>query len=155
MLKRLLGKLCLIFLLLPTLSLAAVDLLLNEDDVATKIVKDPDYQLLDARSADAQRLAPLAYSTKYQKTMYVKKGLVLIVADTDAAALEIAQSIPAVERSVYAIKGGAEAWKRALAKEESPSAMPHSFVIPKNTCEPGKPVMTLKGNQALKHPQEK
>ena len=155
MLKRLLGKLFLVFLLLPTLSWAAVDLLLNEDDVAAKILKDPDYQLLDARSADTQRLIPLAYSIKYQKTMYLKKGLVLIVADTDTAALEIAQSIPAAERSVYAIKGGAEAWKRALAKEESPAAMPHSFVIPKNTCEPGKPVMTLKGNKAVKQTQEK
>ncbi len=91
-------RFCLTLLLLPTMAFAAEDLLLNEDVLASYLAKQPECQLLDARSAEAQRNAPLAFSTKYQKSMAIKKGLVLIVADSDAAALAIAQSMPASDR---------------------------------------------------------
>jgi hypothetical protein len=148
--KQLLRRFCLVVLLLPALSFAAGELLLNEDDLAAKVAKEPDYQLLDARSAGAQLNAPLAFSTKYQKVMPIKKGLVLIVAETDAAAVEIAQSIPAVaDRTVFAVKGGAEAWKRVAAKAAPPSAMSDSFVIPMNTCEQGTPLLELKRDKPV------
>jgi hypothetical protein len=150
MTKQLLRKFCLAILMLPALCLAANDLLLGENDLAAKIEKDKSYQLLDARSAGAQRIAPIAFSTRYQTTMPIKKGLVLIVADTDAAALEIAQSIPAgADRTVFAVKGGAEAWQHVSLNASPSSAMSDSFVIPMNTCEQGKPLQVLKRNKPL------
>src|SRR3970040_1050001 len=103
--KRTLRMLGAALLILPTMSFAAEDLLLNEDSLAAKIGKEPNCQLLDGRSPEARRSAPLAFSMRYQKNMAIKKGLVFVVADSDEAALEIARSIAAdAERSVYAVK---------------------------------------------------
>jgi len=147
---------CLAVLMAPALCLAANDLLLGENDLAAKIEKDKNYQLLDARSAEAQRIAPIAFSTRYQTTMPIKKGLVLIVADTDAAALEMAQSIHAgSDCTVFAVKGGAEAWQRVSLNASPPSAMSDSFVIPMNTCEQGKPLQELKRNKPWLEPKNK
>lgn len=139
---------CLAVLISPALCLAANDLLLDENDLAAMIEKDPDYQLLDARNAEARRITPIAFSTKYQTVMPINKGLVLVVADTDDAALKIAQSIPSgADRTVFAVKGGTEAWRRVSLNASPPSTMSDSFIIPKNTCEPGKTVMELKRNK--------
>jgi hypothetical protein len=141
MTKRTLLGCCFALLVVPALCLAANDLLLGEKDLAAKIEKDTNYQLLDARSAEAQRIAPIAFSTKYQTIMP-------IVADTDAAALKIAKSIPAeADRTVFAVKGGAEAWQRVSSNASPPSTMSDSYVIPMNTCEPGKPLQVLKRNK--------
>jgi hypothetical protein len=148
MTKRTLLGCCFALLVVPALCLAANDLLLGEKDLAAKIEKDTNYQLLDARSAEAQRIAPIAFSTKYQTIMPIRNGLVLIVADTDAAALKIAKSIPAeADRTVFAVKGGAEAWQRVSSNASPPSTMSDSYVIPMNTCEPGKPLQVLKRNK--------
>jgi len=156
MIKRILPGCCLAILMMPALCLAANDLLLGENDLAAKIEKDKDYQLLDARSAEAQRIAPIAFSTRYQAAMPIRKGLVLIVAGTDAAALEIAQSIPAgSDRTVFAVKGGAEAWQRVSLNASPPSTMSNSFVIPMNTCEPGKPLQELKRNKPQQESKSK
>lgn len=137
------------FLMLPVLCFAADGLLLGSEQLAEKVRKSGgDYQLLDARSAEAQRIAPIAFSTKYQKVMPIKKGLVLIVADSDAAAMEIAQSIPAgSDRNVFAVMGGAETWQRVSSEASPHSEIPDSFVIPANTCEQGKPIQELKRNK--------
>ena len=140
--KRTLRILGASLLILPTLSLAAGDLLLNEDSLAAKLGKEPNCQLLDARSAETQRSAPLAFSTHYEKTVPIRKGLVFVVADSDAAALEIAQTIPAAsDRSVFAVKGGADAWKRVQSK--SATVVAPNFVVPKGTCELGAPSMKI------------
>ena len=147
---------CLAILMLPTLCLAAGELLLGEAELATMLEKVRDYQLLDARGADAQRLAPIAFSTKYQKMMPIKNCLVLIVADTDAAALKIARSIPAnADRSVFAVKGGAETWQHVSSKTSPQFSMSDSFVIPMNTCEQGKPLQELKRNKPWQKPESK
>lgn len=153
--KRTLRRLALALLCLPALAFAAADLLLDEAAVAAQLGKTPDYQLLDARPVAAQQAVPLAFSTKYQPLMAVKKGLVFVVADTDADALKIAGSIPADGRSVFAVKGGATAWKQAVAKTPVTSAMPDNFTIPKNTCEAGKAVQELKSDQALQREKKK
>ncbi len=139
--------LCSMFLLLPKVCTAKDGLLLGSDELTAKIRQAEKYQLLDARNATAQRNAPIAFSTKYRKTMAIKKGLVLIVADTDTAAVEIARSISdAPGRSVFAVQGGEKTW-RQVAAEASPPVMPDSFVIPMNTCEQGKPLQELRRNQ--------
>jgi hypothetical protein len=146
--KKVLIGLCSVLSLLPAVCVATDALLMGFDELTAKIRQVKEYQLLDARSAEAQRGAPIAFSTKYRKMMPIKKGLVLIVADTDAAALEIAQSIPgAAGRNVFAVQGGAETWRRVSSQTSPPSAMPDSFVIPMNTCEQGKPLQELKRNK--------
>jgi len=142
--------------MLPTLCLAAGEILLGDAELAAKLEKVRDYQLLDARNAEAQRLAPIAFSTKYQKMMPIKNGLVLIVADTDAAALKIARSIAAnADRNVFAVKGGAETWQHVSSKTSPQSSMSDSFVIPMNTCEQGKPLQELKRNKPWQKPESK
>lgn len=146
--KKVLFGLCLVLLQLPSVCVAADALMLGCDELTAKIRQTREYQLLDARSTGAQRSAPIAHSTKYRKIMPLKKGLVLIVADTDAAALEVAQSIPATaDRNVFAVQGGAKTWQRVLSQTSPASAMPDSFVIPMNTCEQGKPLQELKRNK--------
>lgn len=156
MTKHAIRSCCLIILMLPTLCLAAGELLLGDAELAAKLEKVTDYQLLDARKADAQRLKPIAFATRYQKMMPIKNGLVLIVADTDAAALKIALSIPAnADRSVLAVKGGAETWQRVSSKTSPQFPMSDSFVIPMNTCEQGKPLQELKRNKPWQKPESK
>lgn len=153
LLQRALRHVALVLLILPVPVFADEGMLLDAPMLAAKLGHSAEFQLLDARSTEAQRSMPLAFATRYQPLMAVKKGMVYVVADNDAAALEIAGSIPAEGRSVFAVKGGAEAWKAAVAKTPSVSAMPDRFVVPKNTCEPGKTVVKLKSNKVLQ--QEK
>lgn len=150
MIKRILRSSCMALLLSPVSGLAAVDLLLDEAGLSAKLDQVQDYQLLDARNAEAQRNSPIAFSTRYQKTTPIKKGLVLVVADTDAAALEIAKAIPAAsDCSVFAVKGGSAAWQRVMARVPQITSVSGSFVIPKNTCEQGKPIQELKRDKPL------
>lgn len=143
-------------LLLPALAGAAEDMLLGETAVAVLLDKNPGYQLLDARNAEAQRVAPLAFSTRYQPMMPFRKGLVLVVADSDVAATEIARAIPADPgRRVHAVKGGVDAWKRIADKAAPPTALPDKFVIPMNTCEQGKPLQELKRDKPKSQPPKK
>jgi hypothetical protein len=153
---RILRCVCLTLLLLPMLSFGAEELLLDEGALSTRLGLTQDYQLLDARSAEAQRNTPIAFSTRYQSTMPVKKGLVLIVADTDAEALAIAKSIPAApDRFVFAVKGGCESWQRVMTKTPVSTSVSRSFVIPTNTCEQGKPIQELKRDKPLQQFQTK
>jgi len=136
-------------LLLPALSLAATDLLLDEQSLAAKIGKEPNYQLLDARSGEARRLTPLPFSIRYDRTVAIGKGLVFVVADSDAAALEIAQSIAATgNRNVFAVKGGADAWKRVQSK--SATVVAPGFVVPKGTCDLGEPSLEFEAPSGKK-----
>jgi hypothetical protein len=136
--------------MLPGLCMGAEPLLLDENALSKKIEQVEDCQLIDARDPETQRLAPLAFSTRYGINTRFNKALVLIVAETDAEAVEIAQSIPAAKgRSVFAVKGGDEAWQRVAAKASRATSVSKSFVIPKDTCEQGKPIQELKRDKPL------
>ena len=156
MTMSILRSVCLALLMLPGLSMGAEPLLLDEGTLSKKVEQDPDYQLIDARNPEAQRLAPIAFSTCYRINVTFIKGLVLIVADSDAEAVAIARSVPAAPgRSVFAVKGGAEAWRHVAAKAPPVTSVSKSFVIPKNTCEQGKPIQELKRDKPLQQFQTK
>jgi hypothetical protein len=143
-------SICLLLMFLPVPGLAVEAILLDERSLSTKLDQAEDYQLLDARKAEVQRDSPIAFSTRYQQSTPVKKGLVLVVADTDAVALEIAKAIPAAsDRSVFAVKGGNAAWQRVMQKIPQITSVSGSFVIPKNTCEQGKPIQELNRDKPL------
>ncbi len=155
MIKKILrsGSLLLLF---PVLAFGMDDVLLDEATLSFKLGRAQDYQLLDARSAQAQRDAPIAFSTRYEPNTAVKGGLVLVVADTDAAASAIAQAIVAggADRAVFAVKGGYDSWQRVARKSSASTSIAGGFVIPKNTCEQGKPIQELKRNKPLQHLQK-
>lgn len=137
-------------LMLPGLCIGAEPLLLEEGTLSKKIEQIQDYQLIDARNPEAQRIAPIAFSTCYRINVTFIKGLVLVVADTDAEAVAITQAVPAAPgRSAFAVKGGAEAWQRVAAKASPVTSVSRSFVIPKNTCEQGKPIQELQRDKPL------
>jgi hypothetical protein len=137
-------------LMLPGLCMGAESLLLDEDTLAKKVGQDQDYQLLDARNTQAQRIAPIAFSTCYRINVTFSKGLVLIVADSDAEAVAIAQSVPAAPgRSVFAVIGGFDAWQRVASRSSPVTSVSRSYVIPKNTCEQGKPIQELQRDKPL------
>lgn len=150
MTMRILRSGCLALLMLPGLCMGAGPLLLDEGAVLTKVDQVQDYQLIDARSPEVQRSAPLAFSTLYRINATFMKGLVLVVADSDAEAVAIARSIPAApSRSVFAVKGGAEGWRHVATRASSTASASRSFVIPKDTCEQGKPIQELKRDKPL------
>lgn len=156
MILRILRSGCLALFLLPGLSMGAEPLLLDEGAVSKKIEQVQDYQLIDARDSEMQRLAPLAFSTRYGINTRFNKSLVLIVADTDADAMEIAKSVPTVKgRSVYAVQGGDETWFRVAKKASAVTSVSKTFVIPKNTCEQGKPIQELRRDKPLQQFQKK
>ncbi len=155
MIKKILrsGSLLLLF---PVLAFGMDDVLMDEATLSFKLDRAQDYQLLDARSAQAQRDAPIAFSTRYEPNTAVKGGLVLVVADTDAAASAIARAIVAggADRAAFAVKGGYDSWQRVARKSSASTSIAGGFVIPKNTCEQGKPIQELKRNKPLQHSQK-
>jgi hypothetical protein len=147
---------CMALVMLPGLCMGAEPLLLDDDALSKKIEQVQDYQLLDARDPETQRIAPLAFSTRYGINARIDKALVLVVADSDAEAVEIARSIPAENgRAAFAVKGGDEGWRRVTAKASTATSVSKTFVIPKNTCEQGKPIQELKRDQPLQQFQKK
>lgn len=156
MIKRLQKLFWLVVLTCPLSASAAQGVLLDEAALVVKLQQHADYQLLDARGDEAQRLAPIAFSTRYRINTTIKKGLVLVVADTDAAAAEVAGAIPpAAGREVYAVQGGELAWRRVIANLPAQSADSKSFVIPHSTCEQGKPLQELKRDSLLQQAKQR
>lgn len=101
--------------------------------------------VIDARSDKSRKAAPLANTLAYRKGLKINPtGVVVIVADTDAKAIEIGEILAARSKAkeVYAVQGGASTWQ-AVTEGSIFSGMPRSFVIPKNTCEQGTPLQEL------------
>lgn len=143
-------NLLLVLLFLPALSWAGNEVLLDETQLSALIAKENDYQLLDARNTEAQRSKPIAFSTTYRFNTPISNGLVMLVADDDKSAIEIAQSISAsINRRVYAIQGGSEVWQKVMSNAPPSKSVSGSFVIPKNTCEQGNPIQKLQRNKPL------
>jgi hypothetical protein len=156
MTMRILRGACLALLMLPGAGMGAEAMLLEESALLKKLEQGQDCQLIDARSPEMQQLAPLAFSTRYSINVSINKALVLVVAESDAEAVEIASSIPAAAgRVVFAVKGGFEVWQRVAAKASPVTSVSKTFVIPKNTCEQGKPIQELKRNKPLQQFQKK
>lgn len=115
---------------------------------------EPPCCVVDARGADRQRKHPLAEALPYRPDLrIIPTASVIVVADRDRDALavgaELAKKHPG--KTIYAVKGGAQAWESVLKSLNAPaySTAPGapagtSFVIPHNTCETGTPLQILK-----------
>ena len=102
--------------------------------------------VIDARSTKNRKRDPLANTLTYRKGLKINPtGVVVVLADTDAEALEVGETLAESSKAkeVYAVKGGAATWKAATIAELL-KTRPKSFVIPKNTCEQGTPLQELR-----------
>lgn len=109
----------------------------------------PPCCVVDART-DAQRQSkPIAEAMPYRPGMkIVPTATVVVVADTDAAALAVAKALDKSYpgKTIAAVKGGQPVWEAVLVDLEVASGSvkgSYSFVIPRNTCEQDKPLQTL------------
>lgn len=102
--------------------------------------------VIDARSNNFRKSTPLADALPYRKGLKINPtGVVVVIADTDARALEVGEILAASSKAkeVYAVQGGLATW-RVVTGGSAFSALPRSFVIPKNTCEQGIPLQELR-----------
>jgi len=105
--------------------------------------------VVDAR-ADAQRQArPINEALPYRPGMTINpSATVVVVADTDAAALQVAKQLEKAYpgKAIAAIKGGQPVWEAILIDQQAAAGSvqgSRSFVIPRNTCEQDTPLQTL------------
>lgn len=107
--------------------------------------------VVDARSRLRRMRQPIPEAVIYDAdTVLTPTSTVVVVADDDGQAVEVAQGI--VKKSgaqlVLAVKGGYATWDRiARAQRAASPPVGGSFVIPKNTCESGTTLQILKSDQ--------
>lgn len=107
--------------------------------------------LIDARGAKERAQAPLAGVRTYEEAMPLASGPVLLIADSDAAALALAGKIEARHRGVqvYAVAGGAAVLQRlreqVTQSKPSGATIPYEFVIPSDTCQTGPALQKFEG----------
>jgi len=109
----------------------------------------PPCCVIDARPAAQREAHPLAEALPYRDDLkIVPTATVVVVADTDARALEVARALAGAHpgNTIVAVEGGVAAWESVLAAQsgEPPGGRAFSFVIPKNTCEQGTPLQHLR-----------
>ena len=95
--------------------------------------------VIDARNVAKRLSAPLDDALPWRKDLKINPtGVVVVVADTDARALEVGRALQRTSKAkeIYAVKGGERSW-RAATESSAAGGMPGSFIIPKNTCESG------------------
>lgn len=107
-------------------------------------------QVIDARSPGNVKRQPIDSGELYKSDMVIKRGMVVVVADSDRQALEVAKVLSKWSgQDIYAVKGGYETWKQVQKETAKPPAgaesiMPPSFVIPSDTCQQGPPLHEFK-----------
>jgi hypothetical protein len=106
--------------------------------------------VIDAREEGRRKQRPVRFAVTYQEGLKLSPGgFAVVVADDDAKALTIAETLAAqTDKPVYAVKGGYDAWRltpEGLARASAPQiTAPKNFVIPSDTCAQGKPLQEYK-----------
>lgn len=103
----------------------------------------PPCCVIDGRSAAARAVKPLPGAIFWRRGIRVDPGgTVIVIGNDDPGAEALAKRIAKAGRAaqVLAVKGGYAAWQAVSGDE----ATGRSFVIPRNTCEQGKPLQTLR-----------
>ena len=110
------------------------------------IAMAPGVLLVDARGLEAVSQQQLQGATPYVQGMKLVPGMVVVVADSDEQAMQVAAALTQPGgQAVYALSGGAKAWQEILdERKKSAAAVPFNFVIPHNTCQQGKPLQEYK-----------
>jgi hypothetical protein len=106
--------------------------------------------VIDAREEGRRKQRPIPFAVTYQDGLKLAPGgFAVVVADDDAKALTIAETLAAqADKPVYAVKGGYDVWRQTpegLARASAPQVpASRNFVIPSNTCTQGEPLQEFK-----------
>jgi len=146
--RRYVGGVLAVFLLTASVQAHAAASLRNEMQLGLALRVSPPCCVVDARTAAAREASPLDEALVYREDLRINPtATVVVVADTDEAALAVADSIAAAHPGspVLAVEGGVLAWQRVLTRinAEPPGGRAIQFVIPKNTCEHGPALQDL------------
>jgi hypothetical protein len=118
-------------------------LLLEADRLPAQLKAAPACCVVDARGEAARRARPLPGALAWSPELVPPPGgPMILIGETDAVAHDLARRISRGLRGkqVIAVKGGAEAWRQLVASGGTAGG----FVIPRNTCEQGKPLQKLR-----------
>lgn len=143
------GGVLVAFLLTASLQAHATASLRNEMQLGLALRASPPCCVVDARAESERKALALDEALVYREDLRINPtATVVVVADTDEAALAVAESIAAAHPGspVLAVEGGIVAWQRVLARinAEPPGGRAIQFVIPKNTCEHGPALQELR-----------
>lgn len=122
--------------------------LLDRTQLAAELEKGTPCCVIDARPPATRAFRPLADALAYSKGMKINPtAAVAVIADTDENGVRAAEELARTNQApkVIVVKGGLAAWEAATAPgRSSGGGAPLTFVIPKNTCEQGTPLQTLR-----------
>lgn len=143
--RRALSWIILPLLAFPIASLAQA-LLVTADSLPKRLKTAPACCVVDARAETARQAKPLPGTLVWSPDLLPPPGgPMILIGDTDAAALDLARRVARKlkGKQVLAVQGGAEAWLQLVASGGTAAG----FVIPRNTCEQGKPLQNLRFNR--------
>lgn len=127
----------------------AAPTLADEQQAIAQLKATPACCVIDARNSVRRKLRPLADALVWRDgVVVVPTGTVVIVADDDKAGLDLGRVIEKrfKAKHVLVVKGGLDTWDAVVRSAQEPG-MPATFVIPRNTCEQGPPLQTLRSNK--------
>lgn len=136
-----------VFLLAGAGSATAATALQDREQLLATLKDSPPCCVIDARSRGQRLLRPLKDALVWKKGLRIAPtSAVVVVADDDAKALAVGRAIEksSAAPQVLAVKGGYATWHGIVAVD---SGMPATFIIPKNTCESGTPIQTLRSGK--------
>lgn len=146
--QRLTNTLVVVWGLVVAASCHAEASLRNETQLQFALRSSAPCCVIDGRSGAQRKQRPLPEALVYHKDLKINPtATVVVVADTDAQALTIANTLSRAHpgKTVFAVEGGVSAWEavaRAMVADPPGGSASH-FVIPKNTCEQGTPLQQL------------
>jgi len=130
-----------------TATTAATVALHDRAELAAAMKEGPPCCIVDARPPGTRALRPLADALVYRKGMKINPtAAVVVIADNDQNAMRVGEELARDSRApkVIAVKGGLPTWEAAIGEGASSGGVALTFVIPKNTCEQGVPLQTLR-----------
>lgn len=144
-----LRSLCATIAALGAAAASAEAQLLAKAPLMQALKSKPPCCVVDARTDARRQAKPIGEAMPYRAGMKINPtATVVVVADTDAAALKVARALEKTYpgKTIAAVKGGQPVWEAILIDQEVASGSVRgspSFVIPRNTCEQDKPLQTL------------
>lgn len=121
----------------------------NGTQLQLALRSSPPCCVIDGRAEAQRKVHALPNALVYRKDLKINPvATVVVVADTDAQALAIAETLASAHpgKTVLAVEGGIAAWEEVVRviSADPPGGRALNFVIPSNTCEQGAPLQQLR-----------
>ena len=133
---------------------AATVTLHDRAELAAAMKEGPPCCVVDARPPGTRALRPIPDALVYRKGMKINPtAAVIVIADNDQNAARVGEELARGSHApkVIAVKGGLPTWEAAIGEGAFSGGAALTFVIPKNTCEQGVPLQTLRAAPAAPH----